>query len=208
MSRNKYVLCCAACAMFFIVLMNNYIELMPLNLLISGVVQRIISPPLTAVMVWVSRIGELEFYLVGIVVLYRGSRTRRTIGIPATAVLAVSALLNITLKSVFALPRPEVYRLAEASGFTFPSGHAMNAAAFYGFCAIAAVSALGGRGRKWQIITASAFGLFLLMMGFSRVYLGVHYAADVTGGYLLGVMLACAARLVSIRLITSESGKN
>jgi undecaprenyl-diphosphatase len=92
--------------------------------------------------------------------------------------------LNNVLKELFQRTRPApVAGLIPAQTFSFPSGHAMVAAAFYGFLAYLAWRAL--RGRRRGLATA---GLLLLigLIGLSRLYLGVHYLTDVAAGYLAG----------------------
>jgi undecaprenyl-diphosphatase len=82
--------------------------------------------------------------------------------------------------------RPEVVRLASATGFSFPSGHAILSVCFYGGLALLLWNHARTRGRR-AIILACAVG-FPLAIGFSRVYLGVHYPTDVVGGWLGGLL--------------------
>jgi membrane-associated phospholipid phosphatase len=96
-----------------------------------------------------------------------------------------SALLNRLIKDLFARPRPffEHPLLLETS-YSFPSGHAMESFVVYGMLAYFAVLAL----RSWRARTAVVFGsaLLVLLIGFSRMYLGVHYFSDVVAGYAAG----------------------
>lgn len=95
----------------------------------------------------------------------------------------VSTLINFALKESFALPRPfhlrEGMNLIAASGFGFPSGHAQAAVVYWGGLARELE-------RRWFVLAA---GFIVLMVGLSRVYLGVHYPADVLGGWTLGALL-------------------
>ena len=81
-------------------------------------------------------------------------------------------------------PAP-IDRLASASGASFPSGHSAVAIAFYGALAWIVVKPLPGRGVR-IVVCAGALALGMLI-GFSRVYLGVHWASDVLSGWLLGL---------------------
>lgn len=107
--------------------------------------------------------------------------------VPALFVAVVSAgagALNALLKLAFSRPRPSLTaHLAHAGGFSFPSGHAMASAAIYGALAVVAVTRFP-RQRWWWVGACSAF---VLCIGASRVYLGVHYPSDVIAGWALGV---------------------
>ncbi len=101
-----------------------------------------------------------------------------------SANIALGALFNQLLKHLFRRPRPDLLRLVEISGYSFPSGHSMNSMIFYGFIAYLLMK----NGRHWSsYMFAGAIGLMILMIGISRIYLGVHYASDVLGGFLIGL---------------------
>jgi len=101
--------------------------------------------------------------------------------------LAVSAAGSVAFTSLgklaFHRPRPEMAIYAENS-FSFPSGHATIAISFYGFMAYLLIRFSQGWNRKVNIFFATA--LIILAIGFSRIYLGVHYISDVWSGYLVG----------------------
>lgn len=101
--------------------------------------------------------------------------------------LTVSAVGSVTFTSLgklaFHRPRPEIAIYAENS-FSFPSGHATIAIAFYGFAAYLLMRFSSGWNRKVNIFFVAV--LIILAIGFSRIYLGVHYISDVWSGYLVG----------------------
>jgi len=100
---------------------------------------------------------------------------------------AGAGLLNVLLKLLFARPRPAVWaRLSEASGYSFPSGHAMASAAIYGGIALA-VSMRFPKLRIWGPLLGT---LLVFVIGVSRVYLGVHYPSDVIAGWACGLSWA------------------
>ena len=80
-------------------------------------------------------------------------------------------------------PRPPVPHLADATGFSFPSGHSAAAAATW-----AAVALVLGRGRPWRVkaLLAAAAAAVTAAVATSRVLLGVHWVTDVVGGAALG----------------------
>lgn len=99
--------------------------------------------------------------------------------------LALSSLLNEIVKAFFQRPRPEILRLAEAIGYSFPSGHSMTGMSFYGFLIYLCIRHF----KHWlKYCTAVVLGLLVILIGISRIYLGVHYASDVVAGFSAGLV--------------------
>ena len=95
--------------------------------------------------------------------------------------IAVAAMIDLTLKAIFLRGRPaDVIRMITEKGYSFPSGHAMATTAFYGFL-IFLVWQLGWTRRK-KIAASVLLCALIALVGFSRVYLGVHYGSDVLAG--------------------------
>ena len=93
-------------------------------------------------------------------------------------------LLNELIKQIVRRPRPNGMFLAEASGFSYPSGHTIVSFAFYTFIAISLCEKIKSKVLKLIIKLGSI--ILPLIIALSRVYLGVHYITDIIGGYLLG----------------------
>lgn len=103
--------------------------------------------------------------------------------------LVLVVVLNQIMKFIIQRPRPDGFRLATASGFSFPSGHSMVAMAFFGL--LMWLVWHHERDRRARIGLTCAFGFIIVAIGVSRVYLGVHYASDVIAGFCVsGVWLA------------------
>lgn len=94
-------------------------------------------------------------------------------------------LTNQILKLVFSRERPFEWMLIEESGFSFPSGHAMVSAAFYGIL-IYLINRTNIK-KKYKKIWTIALALLIFLIGLSRIYLGVHYASDIIAGFTVSL---------------------
>ena len=99
--------------------------------------------------------------------------------------LVIIFILNQALKMLFNRQRPVGNRLIEASGYSFPSGHSMISMAFYGLLIYLAYKNIKNKKLKYAICIGLT--LLIVLIGISRIYLGVHYASDVAGGFLLSI---------------------
>jgi membrane-associated phospholipid phosphatase len=96
------------------------------------------------------------------------------------------SLLNVVVKQAFGCPRPVFDDpLLTLHTYSFPSGHALGATVLYGLLAAFAVWKVRAWG--WRLLAATTGGLLILLICFSRIYLGVHYLSDVLGGIVEGV---------------------
>lgn len=122
--------------------------------------------------------------------------------------IALVTLLNIGIKALVQRPRPdEAIRLVTESGFSFPSGHSMAAMAFFGL--IVWLVWHYERDRRLRLLLCAAFSLLILAIGISRIYLGVHYASDVLGGFCASLIwLAFYTRLAAPLLLGPVPARN
>ena len=113
----------------------------------------------------------------------------------AAANLVGIVALNFALKEIVQRPRPEGFRLIAETGYSFPSGHSMVAVAFYGFMIWLIIRYEEDRLQRW--IWSLALFFVVIMIGVSRVYLGVHYFSDVVAGYCVAaVWLVIFTRII------------
>lgn len=99
--------------------------------------------------------------------------------------LVIVTIFNQILKFILQRPRPDEYRIIDESGYSFPSGHSMISMSFYGLLIYLIYKYINNKFIK--IIAISILFLLILLIGISRVYLGVHYTSDVLAGFLIAI---------------------
>lgn len=119
-------------------------------------------------------------------------------------VYSFSYLLDYSLKHLFQRTRPQLWEIlvARPSSYSFPSGHAMSSMAVYGLTALLLTRIYPQQ--RWPLRTGAA--ILVSLIGFSRVYLGVHWPSDVLGGFLLGSALIYAGIALTHRLDRRNAG--
>jgi len=153
-------------------------------------------PGLTTMFIAFTRAGEWYTYVAVALVLFIVPKWRWKWGVPVAVVMVASGVLNTLLKTAFRIPRPDIHRLIGESGFSFPSGHSMNGAACAGICALLVWHYAG---RRWvRAVVAVLLALFVLIVGCSRVYLGVHNPSDIIAGFAMGLCVAFAGWALSV----------
>lgn len=150
--------------------------------------QAYVSDRNTAFMIAISTMGSYQFMIPSNLLLtcYFLFRKHKwySIKIPSIALSSVSVML--LLKAWFNRPRPLTPLLGPAYGFSFPSGHAMSSVTFYGL--LIYFLWIKKMNPYLRILLISLLGILIILIGSSRVYLRVHYASDVIGGFCAGII--------------------
>lgn len=175
--------------MIFMLITNQTIYLKNIawfDLPIIHLIQQYALPTITKLMNKISFLGSDVFLAmsslcIGIYLLYL---KRFQLLITFSTCMIFSGIFNFIFKNIFERPRPEILRLGKATGYSFPSGHAMAGICFYLFLAFMLSSEFKKTSRK--IIAYTIAFCFIIMIGISRIYLGVHYPSDVLAGYTFG----------------------
>ena len=116
------------------------------------------------------------------------------------AAFAGAGVLTTVLKNVIQRPRPiGADQFLHGESFSFPSGHALGSLIGYGMLAYLLVLPVDRR--RQQLLIVAAAGVLIVAIGFSRLYLGVHYFSDIIGGYAAGLLWlsACISGLEVVR---------
>lgn len=114
--------------------------------------------------------------------------SRKIFGIPVFNAVIISTTLNNILKSIFLRERPDILQLVTEESYSFPSGHAMTNMALYAIIILLTMKRVKNKAIRNIIIILSV--ILILLIGISRVYLGVHYITDVFAGWCLGFLIA------------------
>jgi len=157
-------------------------------------IQQIHGPALDAFFKGVTFMGEAEFFLLLLPAVFWS--VDLAVGARMIFAFLLSTYVNNGLKYLIAHPRPPdldpAVRLASAEGYGLPSGHAQSAVIVWGYLASAFR-------KTWLWIVAL---LLILLIGFSRIYLGVHFPTDVLGGWIVGVVFLLAYLALEFRVET------
>ncbi len=134
-------------------------------------------------------VGVVALTLIIVALFVYKNESRRALLVVTS--VAGAALLNIILKSIFTRDRPELWtRLIQETGYSFPSGHAMASAAL----AIAVAVALWHSRWRWYGFWFAV--IYMVFVGYSRLYLGVHYPTDIVAGWLVSGAWVLAVALL------------
>lgn len=143
------------------------------------------TEPLTVIMKVITNLSS-AYVLIAIAIGSLLFIKNKKIGLCVTGNLVIATLLNQLLKYIIQRPRPEGYRLIAESGYSFPSGHSMVSMAFYGLIIYLIWKMV--KNKRIKYVACGILGFLIPMIGFSRIYLGVHYASDVIGGFAISIV--------------------
>lgn len=151
----------------------------------------------------ITTLGNTRFIIFSniiIVIFYAFIKKNSLLLIPFSSIL--SPIINNILKFIFRRPRPdEIYRLITESNYSFPSGHAMISILFYG----SIIVLINRSNIKHKKVLNTLIILIILLIGITRVYLGVHYVSDVMGGYLISLSIIVLIKGDEIESVNNRS---
>ena len=161
-------------------------------------VNTLATPTLDAAVIGLTQLGGP----VGVVVLTAGLtglfwfRNMRRFAAQLMVGVGGAVLLNVLLKTVFQRDRPQLWeRIVTENSYSFPSGHAMASSAL----AFSAIVLFWPTKWRWPVLVVSL--LYMLVIAFTRLYLGVHYPTDILAGWLVsGAWVAVVATIIRYRI--------
>lgn len=190
-NKSTYQLIGSFCLVFFVII-GYLVKFYPSTLEgIDSAVQSVIrfnmTNQATAFFKGITQIASLPaitaFCLISIIYLYLKNERVAAIWL-LTGTISISAILVPLFKLIYSRERPLLEHLVNETSNSFPSGHSATAIVFFGSLATILWQILKKNTLKISIVTIAT--LIIILVGISRIYLGVHYPSDVLSGFLIG----------------------
>lgn len=185
MKKYRSILVVLLVIIFFVLcyLINKNDILVIDKLVYNFICDNIMSEDLTPFVKVITHLGGVLFtIIIGIMIFIFGKNIRYFVTFDIVGV----TILNQVVKHIMRRDRPDVLRLVNESGYSFPSGHSMVSMALYGIIIFLIYKNVKNKYLKITFITL--LSLLIVLIGLSRVYVGVHYVSDVLGGFILGLV--------------------
>lgn len=157
------------------------------------------TPALDAIFLFITNLGNVEYILpiTAFLILYLLYKRQRVNAFIVTFGVGGAATANFILKHLFHRDRPAFWHsLITETGYSFPSGHAMLSSALI-LCIIAILW-----NTKWRIFSIIIGAIIVVLIGYSRLYMGVHYPTDIIAGWSVS-----AAWIVIVLFITKVTSR-
>ncbi|MEG0919649.1 MAG: phosphatase PAP2 family protein [Anaerovoracaceae bacterium] len=176
------------CALGFGVLMYNVMVngQLPFDQPILDKFYGLRVPAVSIIVELVTYLGNWEAIVVIGVLLFAFEQYRKDFGIPVLALAAATSVLNKVIKVIVARPRPEAsMMLIDQGGYSFASGHSVTSIAVYGLLVFLLIKHKPNHYKPLAVLC----GVLAIIIGISRVYVGVHFPSDVLAGWCEGLAL-------------------
>lgn len=189
MNKNNFKILITVVILTFLFLSQSYSNLLKtFDLKIIGLIQSLENKYLTIFYQMITNIADtyqsIVITVLLVIFLYTKKYNREALFLAIT--MSICGIAMPLLKNIFRRERPNFYRLIEISGYSFPSGHTTAATTMYLTLAIIVLSNTK-KLNKYFVFGIAALGIIII--GTSRIYLGVHYPTDVMAGICLGISI-------------------
>lgn len=133
----------------------------------------------------ITNLGDVLFFVI-VILMFLFFISNKNIFSSMTINLFLTYLFSVVYKNIFRRERPSYNLIEKPSDFSFPSGHTMCSVAFYGFLIYLICRFVKNKALRYILISVCVFVIFII--GFSRIYLNVHFFSDVICGGILGLI--------------------
>lgn len=199
-NKKMIILYIATCLFILLTILTLTNIISPVDSLIESFVIGIRNDKLTTFMITITNLSRAYFLIsVSIILLFilKNKKTALLIIINLVVVFLSSQLF----KFIFHRTRPDGEHIVSVLGYSYPSGHAMVSMAYFGFILYLINKKIPKKIDR--IILTIITSIMIFLIGFSRIYLGVHYASDVFAGFLL----ASAYLVIFLTIISNNEVK-
>lgn len=162
---------------------------------------KIRTPLLTKIFLIITNLGSP--YVLILLTLLSFLLKNKKLSFIITGNLGLITIINQVLKFIVKRPRPSDLFLIVETGYSFPSGHSMVSLSFYGLLIYFIYKYF--KNKKLKIFLITFLSLIIILIGISRVYLGVHFVSDVISGFLLSLSYLIIFIKVINKFILKES---
>ena len=185
--KNYKWIICFICLILFLALAEDVFNNEIMNGDVIGykiISTYLIRDSLTPIFKIITWFGSATCLILLTIILFTTIKNKK-VGLLISTNLIIITILNQALKIIVQRPRPTEYRIINEAGYSFPSGHSMVSMAFYGFLIYLIYKNIKNKYLKISLIVI--LSLLIVMIGISRIYLGVHYTSDVCAGFLVSL---------------------
>jgi len=203
--NNKRFILLFICLAIFVVLLINVLNenVADFDNDIYNTISALKSNFMTGFFKVVTKFGDAETLILITVVCLIVIKNRK-IGATIAVNLASSGFVNHLMKEIVQRPRPPIeFRMVEESSFSFPSGHSMTSATFYGLIIYFVLKKV--KNKKLRNAILVMLSTLVLLIGISRIYLGVHYASDVIAGFAFAIVYLVLYITFVLKLFMKEN---
>lgn len=185
LNLKNIVLCVSTILLVVIIFLLKLDKLVWFDEAIYNIISSFICEGLTNFFKFITNFASFPFITIAIIIILILIKDK-WVGITIAINSINGVIINKILKAIFVRPRPDVLKLVEQGGYSFPSGHTMAASIFYGILIYLIYKS--DFSKKTKNISIIILSILILLIGISRIYLGVHYASDVVSGYLFSLI--------------------
>ena len=167
-------------------------------------ISNLINPTLTNILIFITNLSSTYVIITVISLLFwyfLFIKKNSKLAIISFIIPVITILLNQWLKYFIQRPRPNILRLIEESGTSFPSGHSMMSMIVYWMIALYCYYFI--KNKTLKVVLVTFFTLLILAIWFSRIYLWVHYFSDVVAWFIISLLV-----LISISWTIEEEKNN
>jgi len=184
MKKNiKWIICIISLIIFlilgYLVKTNNEILI---DTVVYNFIFKFINNNLTPIVKFITFLGSATSVITITLITLLALKNKK-IGLFLILDLIIITIFQYILKPIYGRLRPVEINLIEETNYSFPSGHSLTAMAFYGFI----IYLIYKSNLKYKKVYMVLLGILILLIGLSRVYLGVHFITDVLGGFVFSI---------------------